>query len=955
MNTAFSSRARMLLLIAGTISCTSLLDARQLGSIYGNIKDSETKEPLPFANTRIDGTAIGAATDRDGNYRIPSVPPGTYVLIISYVGFETRRLDVRVGVGAAVQIDVDLKPTVIQGQEMVVTALLEGQARAINQQLTSKSIVNVVSADKIQELPDKNAAEALARLPGISIERDGGEAQKVVVRGLAPKYNSVTLNGERLPSTDPEDRSLDLSTISPEIIGGIEVFKSLTADKDADAIGGTINLEIRKASAGLRGNVKVEGGYNDYANEYGQYKLSFMASDRILDGALGFVVSGNTERANRSSDVLEADYKLMGEAPNGKPLVEVDNLNLVERNETRKRYGGGVTLDYDFAEGSVLFNSFFSRTDRDEVRRRIRYRVGTSRVEPDFRDRQSNTTLWSNSLSAWYQLDVIDVRFRGSYSQSILDIPFQHSARFEELSAFTQALVTNRGPDFILQGAKHDPLGTTFKESNSQTEKVKDRDLTASLDFTLPFVVDVDLAGTVSWGGKFRGKVRSRDNTSWWTQYFNIDYFGLEDRSGRYQLDNARRLLLASFLDPGISRSSFLDDRFSFKYGVDRSLVNGFLEEYRYYQYTTRTGSLYRLNPLVDVDDYEAGEDIAAGYLMLELNLGRQLMLLPGLRYEQTSNDFKSIFGIPNDDDDEQQGIGTIDTSGKRSYGSWLPSVQVRYKATDWFDVRAAYTHSLSRPDYSKLVPWERINSNELTMQRGNPNLLHARARNYDLSLSFYGQLGLLTVGGFYKNVYDVEYIRTYRLIKPGAQLNGYSITEPVNATEVSTAKGIEVELQTNFTFLPSPLDGIVLYANYSVIASRTVFPMLLVRYETIPPFRVFFRDTIRVERMPGQADRIANISVGYEKGGFRGRISLVYQGSYLKTLGTRNELDGYNAAFWRWDFTGSQQIMKGFSLFFNANNISNHAETAFLNVRSYETKSEVFGWTADFGVRYSF
>ena len=128
-------------------------------------------------------------------------------------------------------LNFNLNYTTIEGNEVVVTAQARGQMDAINKQLNAKSLVNIISSDRIQELPDANAAETVARVPGVSIRREGGEGNKVVIRGLSPKYNNITVNGVKLASTDNEDRSTDLSMISQYMLDGIEVTKAGTLTK----------------------------------------------------------------------------------------------------------------------------------------------------------------------------------------------------------------------------------------------------------------------------------------------------------------------------------------------------------------------------------------------------------------------------------------------------------------------------------------------------------------------------------------------------------------------------------------------------------------------------------------------------------------------------------------------------------------------------------------------------
>ena len=215
---------------------TTGLDAAT-GVVLGRVTDAENGETLPGANVVIKGTHVGATTDYDGNYRITNAPIGQQSLVFSFIGYAEKELPVAVNPGSAVEINATLQISAILGEELVVTAQLQGQAAAINQQISSNTIVNVVSQEKIRKFPDQNAAESVGRLSGVAVQRDAGEGTKVVVRGLSPKFSSITVNGERIPSTDEEDRSVDLSMISSDALAGIEVFKSLTPDRDGDAIG----------------------------------------------------------------------------------------------------------------------------------------------------------------------------------------------------------------------------------------------------------------------------------------------------------------------------------------------------------------------------------------------------------------------------------------------------------------------------------------------------------------------------------------------------------------------------------------------------------------------------------------------------------------------------------------------------------------------------------------------
>ena len=258
----------LLLLFVFSLVETNLF-AASTGGIKGTIIDAQTEDVLPFTNVILMGTSMGAAADFDGNYSIKNITPGTYTVRAKYIGYKQEEVTVEVKEGKTIICDFALSPESVLGDTLIVTAQAEGQMAAINEQLTSIPIKNVVSAAKIQELPDANAAESVGRLPGVSIIRTGGEGARVVVRGLSPQYNRVTIDGVELPSNftsnDPNDhktewfigskdqlslsgdRSTDLSMISSNMLGGIEVIKAITPDMDATAIGGVINFSMRKA------------------------------------------------------------------------------------------------------------------------------------------------------------------------------------------------------------------------------------------------------------------------------------------------------------------------------------------------------------------------------------------------------------------------------------------------------------------------------------------------------------------------------------------------------------------------------------------------------------------------------------------------------------------------------------------------------------------------------------
>ena len=164
----------------------------QTATVKGVIKDSGTEKPLVGANVFIKETSLGTATIDNGSYKISNVNPGTYILKATYIGYESKEMEIAVSANETFEQDLALDYKTIEGKTIEVTAQARGQMDAINKQLKAKSIKNIISSDRIQELPDANAAEAVARVPGVSIRREGGEGNKVVIRGPL-SYTHLTL------------------------------------------------------------------------------------------------------------------------------------------------------------------------------------------------------------------------------------------------------------------------------------------------------------------------------------------------------------------------------------------------------------------------------------------------------------------------------------------------------------------------------------------------------------------------------------------------------------------------------------------------------------------------------------------------------------------------------------------------------------------------------------------
>jgi len=361
---------RNLAIIATAFFFVSAIHAA--GTITGTVSD-ESGQPLAYANVVITHkiingaeqslrTQMGTVTELDGSYVLTGIPEGIYKLEFIYMGYQSTSVKVEIRGNEQVSQDAVLQNLSLDLEEVVITQQAKGQIAAINQQLSALSIKNVVAADRIMQNPDANAAEAIGRLPGVSVTRNGGEASDVIIRGMPSQYNTVLLNGIEIPSNKGTSRNASLGGVSQFSLQGIEVFKAITPDMDANTVSGAVNMQMRTAPEGFHGNLMAQGGYNNQNSDFGNKKFNANLSNRWFDNKLGVDFSASYERTNRSTHSMGAAYgietaydslELQPMYLNGVSLQNIERINV--------RTSGSLVIDYRFSPRSKIeFSNFFS-------------------------------------------------------------------------------------------------------------------------------------------------------------------------------------------------------------------------------------------------------------------------------------------------------------------------------------------------------------------------------------------------------------------------------------------------------------------------------------------------------------------------------------------------------------------------------------------------------------------
>lgn len=962
------NRTKLFVTLAFIIGLGFIANAQNKGVLKGVITDKSTGSSLPGATVVIEGTNNGTITNVEGEYTLTNIPDGMNTILFSFVSYKTQHVEVNIVAGETKLLDVQLEIENIGLEEIVITSQLLGQKKAISQQLNSDAIVNVVSEDKIKELPDVNAAEAIARLPGIAINRSGGEGQKIVIRGMEPKYSAITVNGVKVPSNSATDRSVDLSLISPEMLSGIEVFKSPLPNMDAEASAGSVNLKLRKAPDKLNFLAKGLMGYNDLSSEFKDYKGVFQLSNRVFNSKLGVLAQASVERFNRSGDIINYNWDRgpLNTETNVSDILGAD-LTLDDNREVRKRFNGNVNLDFDLDKNhSFSFFGLFSRTDRDRFLNTMSFDPDESFISVYGNTNQSVLDLTTFSLSGEHTLGKINAEWSLSTSRSEGDSPRDFDMQFNAVTIgglFDPELNRDGHPKTFLEASKLKSNDIFLVNNNLNNKNNLEKSKLAFVDFKVPFQLTDKINATLEFGGRYSVTDRERRVTTLSERFYYLGTDAVQRAADAYDGDlvyvpsNSSLISIQNFSSPAGDIGVELEDGTNYPFPV--ALDANKLEQWSHVQESNFTDTRFAL-----VNNYNIRETVSAGYMMFKINIGDMLTLIPGFRYEYSDNKYSGA--ISSADGTYGQNGQIRDTTTYQRYGEFFPHLHLKFKPVDWFDVRASFAKTIARPDFNDVSPTAQINNSSLQIKSGNTNLDYVLSTNYDINFSFFSpKIGLFTIGAFHKKVDNVIIPRSVYLTDADVAAEngwpdnlGYTLSSYFNIPE-SKVWGYEAEVQTNLSFLPQPFTGIVLGANYSKLYSETEVFFLTSKTEYqggFPPIPVTtYTENLRVVKMPSQAPEIFRASIGYDLKGFSARVSGTFQGTKARSYSLNKDFDSYDLEFWRWDASAKQKIGDHWSVFLNLNNLSNQQDIRFTRSEEYIRTIETYGLTATFGAQYKF
>ncbi|WP_103027669.1 TonB-dependent receptor [Salinibacter altiplanensis] len=942
--------------------------AQSTGTIQGRVVEAGDETSLPGANVLVQGTSIGTSTDGDGRYEVRGVPAGEQTLTVSFVGFENRSKTVTVEAGQTTTVDFDVSSATLTSGELVVTGLREGQVRSTNQKKQALEVVDVLSATEAGKLPDGNVAESLQRLPGVSIKTDRGEGRFVRVRGTSSNLNNVSLNGSTVASS-AGSRATALDLLPSSMISSVEVTKAIRPDMEANAVGGTVNINTLTAfdRRGTFLDVNLTNLQQPDVMEFSddQFRYEGSATGGTTFGAenqFGIVASLSASRRDFNVSILDPDEwrqdsNLANNETGGNTSFAYPNeLETQAEDNERDRISGSLNFDWRPTSQTNLYMRALG-TERSETLKNneseltfapeddpIQTSSTTGRfprgsVELDVARDDGDNRLYSLTLGGDQTFGDVKWSVNSSYSRGRKDLTrYDHTWETPNVSEDKDgdpraAASYDTGPFFFKLTPENPDYVANPENYTLRTAQLESEDVTENT-----YNVSTDLRWNTSLAGaegylKAGGKFLQRDKV---VDFEEVVFDTTATSPAPTLAPFSRGRAISSSQPNGIFFTTGLVEEVTRFTNENLASRNDF------------NSDLFALDEEETAEesaenDSDNGENIYAGYAMGEFTAGN-LTVLGGLRIEHTATDVTRV---------QLEGADISEETTSSSYTNVLPSIHLKYTLTEDLFFRAAWTNTIGRPDYDLLAQFEEVEkegTSQINIQRGNPDLEPFRSTNLDLTAEYYlPRGGLLSIGGFYKRIDNPIYSDTRRLNDftfEGQTFDDAEITETTNVG-AGTLLGLEATVDVPLTFLPSPLNGLGVRSNGAYIDSEVSVPG---RDDELPFF--------------GQSDLVTNVAPYFQKWGVEARVAWSFQSEALIDVGGEPFEDRYEAdrsvidASLQYDLSTITEGLVGAgstSVFAQVSNITNESELQYQGNTSQYDRDEEYGRTYEIGLRASF
>ena len=813
----------------------------------------------------------------------------------------------------------------------VVAPKTSDEAARSTQQL-APNLINLRTEDQIKKLPDVNTAEAVRRIPGVSIETDEGEGRYVNIRGFDADLNSTTYAGVHLVPTNNASpfggyRGVALDSIPTGFIGAIKATKSNLPSQDAEALGGTIEVLPKTAPAeqGPFFDGQVGGGYEALRGTP-VADFSFAGGGRF--GPFSIVLTASNYTDSRGIDDLEPAYY----NDSTHPYQAVNNIEQRDYELHRRRHGYAIDLGYKPDDNNEWYFRAFDAGYTETYKRQFTdiNPDGNSSVLADgsiqdtltfpggitksLRDEKESSREQLFMAGGKNDLGSTTIDYRVAYVEGTYKKPFDYGSTFtyNPPSAPNGSITyspTGPGhvPLYAISGAPGylDPTNYTLSGFSNSTANNYDREVS--------YAINSDT--TVDWGNFTNESIK----------------FGLSARMRHkqtsaqpYSFDSIPSLPLSSASSG--SSETYYGGRY--QNGVD--IIPGYL------QTLLGQGSISSSDVTASQQQFlDAHEDVYAGYGEYAATYGK-LGMLAGVRFEDTrtrGNAFSA--GV-----DANGAPFALPVSTNKSYSNFFPSVQLRYELSTNDILRAAYSSTIARPGFNQANPALAVDLGSGIVTTGNTGLKPATANSFDFSYEKYlSSGGILSAGVFDKEIsnYIIPTETNQTLpnnnLYPGSS-QAFNIFTFKNAPS-SYARGLELNWSQTFSNLPGIWKGLGAGANYTLVDSRV---------EIRPG---------EYSKLPSTSKDTWNATLFYDYKGLSLNLAAYRVSEDLFAIGTSRSSDVYNASRTSMDFGASYAFPEHWSLYFYAKNLLDTKHTFYLGTPNRPIQREFYGLTFLTGVRF--
>lgn len=842
-------------------------------TIRGIVKDRQTKEELIGATIAIkDINGKGTVTGFDGSFVLSDLPTAKVTIECGYIGYVPEVLTVQTG--STLEIYLNQASIELNTVEITAKAVRNNEIGARFLEKQAQTVLNIVSARSIESSPDINVSNILQRVSGVTIDKgSSGDGEYAVLRGMDKRYNYTLVNGVKIPSPDNKNRYVPLNIFPGELLDRLEVSKSLTPDMEGDGTGGAINLVMKDAPAHTTFQANLSTGYNSglidnkfttfdhkdltakaprdtYGTDYRATPGDFLngsvrlSSRTALPDLIGGFMFGDRFFNNRLGVVVAGSYQnrnkhtkslffndVMSQA---ETTVRLSSMSDRRYSENQMQYGVHGKIDYIInSNNKIEWCNSIVGNQSTQVREGV-----TTSLSLNYNPAQGNT------------LDNLQTRTRFTKQQifaTTLQGEHQIAGNWSIDWSGVYSFATNNRPDVTYVTLENNRTNfedyITADNSERRWEKNTDHDITGYVNLKYKYeLTNGDL--TLKTGGMYRNKER----TNKYTVY---------------------RFTPAATTRP--------------VQGVDFNKIDEID-----WKVDTPKGSVGPLN-------YDAGENIGAGYLMGTYE-HKNWTLIGGLRVEHTSQSYKMAFPPANEDAESAQ-----------KYYDLLPSFSMRYKPLESMNLRTSYFRSINRPGFFEIVPYSIIN--EEYTEYGNKNLKRAVIDNIDLRWEYFPTNNeQIMVGVFYKHIKNpIE----YAYYSPNGRQFGYGPANLGNATNW----GVEADfikyirnfgIKANYT-----------YTHSAITTAKTLF--------VTDDNGTLTRQQIDQTRpLVNQAPHVANLSLLYKSVRYNWdfQLSGTYTGEKIVIASHYLDSDYWEGGAFSLDVSAEKRFKCGVSLFAKANNL---------------------------------